>query len=252
MYIALFHLQRLFYSHNEICSTINRLSGFTRKTIQIVYSVVFICSMISNETCNGQSEVLDSSLPSAKWLYKRGPFDPRPYESTLLGNGLIKENYFDFKNRLWVDKGISFGGYVSANGQWGSVQGPAHGISETLLLGTWEIIRKSRSAGRIVFGFAHDYTFGHPTTRKFSDNQRLVETTNDLDTDPELTFSTLGLLHWTHEWRTGPGGGWGLRVGQLLLHPILVLLDTSMMIAVILWHVLLLLQVEHNGWGIMI
>ena len=171
--------------------------------------------LISYETCHGQSEVPDPSLPVAKWVYKRGPFDIRPYEKTLFSRGLLNRSYFDFKNQLWIDKGISFGGYVSANIQWGSVGGSAHGISETLILGTWELVRKSRSAGRIVFGFAHDHTFGHPTTREFANYQRLVETPNDLDTDPELTFTTLGLLHWTHEWRTGPDGGWGIRVGQL-------------------------------------
>ena len=83
------------------------------------------------------------------------------------------------------------------------------------MLLTWEGVRDADSAGRLVVGFAHDHTFGRPTTREFSNAQRLVETPNDLDTDPELSFTTLGLLHWEHEQRTGPDRGWGFRAGQL-------------------------------------
>jgi hypothetical protein len=182
--------------------------------IHLVFIILFSSFLINVESSYGQTEVTPS-LPVANWLYLRGPFDPRPYDNTLFGSLIFKEDYFNLKNQLWVDHGISFGGYISANIQGGSVGGPTHQISETLLLMTWEIVRKKRSAGRIVVGFAHDYTFGRPTTREFANNQRLAETPNDLDTDPELTFTTLGLLHWTHEWRTGPNGGWGLRAGQL-------------------------------------
>jgi hypothetical protein len=99
--------------------------------------------------------------------------------------------------------------------QWGSEGGPTHGISETLLLFGWEPVRDSNSSGRLVAGFAYDATFGRPTTREFANTQRLVETPNDLDTSPDLTFATLGLFHWEQEWWTGPDRGWGLRAGQL-------------------------------------
>ncbi|MBW2510024.1 MAG: carbohydrate porin [Deltaproteobacteria bacterium] len=156
-----------------------------------------------------------SLLPRTKWLGERGPSDPRPYEHVLLGTGLLNREYFDWKNQLWIEEGISFGGYVSSNVQWGSEGGPSHSISETLLLFTWEPVRGDKSAGRLVAGFAHDRTFGRPTTREFADTQNLVETPNDLDTHPDLTFSTLGLLHWEQEWWTGPDRGWGLRAGQI-------------------------------------
>ena len=79
----------------------------------------------------------------------------------------------------------------------------------------WEPVRKGNSAGRLVAGFAYDATFGRPTTREFANTQRLVETPNDLDTDPDLRFATLGLLLWEHEWWTGPDGCWGMRAGQI-------------------------------------
>ena len=155
-----------------------------------------------------------SSLTRSKWLGDRGPSDPRPYDATAISGDLLDPSYFDWKNRLWIEDGISFGGYFSANIQWGSEGGPSHSISETLLLFSWEPVRKDNSAGRLVVGFAYDWTFGQPTTRKFADNQGLVETPNDLDTDPDLTFATLGLLHWEHEQHTGPGRGWAVRAGQ--------------------------------------
>ena len=184
------------------------------KMVQLFLAIMITSCFLAETTCSCQSTT-KPSLPVGKWLQGRGPFDPRPYERTLLGSGLLNEKYFNMKNNLWIEKGISFGGYVSGNSQWGSEGGPAHNISESLLLFTWEAVRKSNSAGRLVIGFAHDQTFGHPTTRKFADTQRIVETPNDLDTDPELTFTTLGLLHWEHEWRTGPESGWGIRVGQI-------------------------------------
>ncbi len=156
-----------------------------------------------------------SALPRSKWLGDRGPSDPRPYEGAALGNGALDQGYFDWKNRLWIEKDISFGGYFSANVQWGSEDAPSHSISETLLLFTWEPKRGTDSAGRLVVGFAYDWTFGRPTTREFANSQKLVETPNDLDTDPDLTFATLGLLHWEHEQHTGPDRGWGIRAGQL-------------------------------------
>jgi len=159
--------------------------------------------------------VINTSIPQAKWIYKRGPADPRPYKNALFNSLIFKDPYFDMKNKLWIEKGISYGGYISANIQGGSEGGSSHQISETLVLFTWEPVRKEKSAGRLVVGLAHDRTFGKTTTRIFADRQNLVETPNDLDTNPELTFTTLGLFHWTHEWRTGPDGGWGIRIGQL-------------------------------------
>jgi hypothetical protein len=128
---------------------------------------------------------------------------------------LLSPDYFDWKNRLWLEKGVAFGGYFSSNVQWGSEGGPSHSISETLFLMTWEPVRDADSAGRFIVGAAHDWTFGYPTTREFADMQGLVETPNDLDTDQELTFTTPGLLHWEHELWTGPDRGWGFRAGQL-------------------------------------
>jgi len=172
--------------------------------------LIFVVFMILCITSIKNGYAQDSISPSpqrAKWIYKRGPFDPRPFDNTLFGSLLFTDNYFKWKNKLWIDNGISFGGYVSANIQGGSQGGPTHQISESTILFTWEPVRKARSAGRLVVGFAHDQTFGKPTTREFADNQKLIETPNDLDTDPDLTFTTLGLFHWTHEWRTGPNGG---------------------------------------------
>ena len=154
-------------------------------------------------------------IPQGKWIRDRGAYDPRPYEDNLFRGIIFDRDYFDFKNDLWVNRGITYGGYFSANFQWGSKGGGTHGISETLLLADWELVRTSKSSGRIVFGFAHDRTFGHPTTREFADAQGLVETPNDLDTHPEMTFSTLGLLLWAQDWYTGPGSGIGMRLGQI-------------------------------------
>src|SRR5210317_1230721 len=82
-----------------------------------------------------------------KWLAGRGVNDPRPIE-TLLGDGLLSPSYFDWKQRLWMEKDIAFGGYVSANVQWGSEDSPSHSISETLFLFTWEPVHDADSAGR--------------------------------------------------------------------------------------------------------
>ena len=152
---------------------------------------------------------------SGRWLGERGPFDPRPLPGPLLGDGFLDADYFDAKNRLWVEKGITYGGYVSANIQWGSESSPSHSMSESVLLMSWEPVRRNDGAGRLVFGFAHDHTLGRQTTRKFADRQGLVETPDDLDTDPDETFSTLGLLHWEQEQWTGPESGWGYRAGQI-------------------------------------
>ena len=165
------------------------------------------------ETPDGHSTSAIRS--SGKWLGDRGPADPRPFGNPVFGDGLLGEDYFQSKNRAWVEQGISTFGYVSVNGQWGSEGGPAHGISEALLMMTWEPVRRDNHSGRLVVGIAHDQTFGRPTTREFANNQKLVETPNDLDTDPDLTFTTLGLFHWEHEQRTGPESGWGFRGGQL-------------------------------------
>jgi len=188
----------------------------TSKSSSTYLIIVVLIILWITSTINGYAQESISPLPpKGKWIANRGPFDPRPYDNTLFGSLLFTDNYFKWKNKLWIDNGISFGGYVSGNTQLGSQGGPTHEISESLILFAWEPVRKARSAGRLVVGFAHDQTFGKPTTREFADNQKLIETPNDLDTDPDLTFTTLGLLHWTHEWRTGPNGGWGIRVGQL-------------------------------------
>ncbi len=187
-----------------------------RRVVAAAAALVIACTLfVAHSAFGAEDEPFSSILPRGKWLEDRGPSDPRPHDDVLIGNGLLGSDYFDFKNRLWADNNISFGGYFSANAQWGSEGGPAHSISEFLALMTWEPVRTGNSAGRLVFGFAHDVTFGHPITRAFADNQQLVETPNDLDTDPDLVFSTLGLLHWEHEFRTGPGSGWGFRAGQL-------------------------------------
>lgn len=152
---------------------------------------------------------------AGRWLGDRLQSDPHPFDDDVLANGLPGVGFYLRKNQKWIDDGIAFGGYFSANVQKGSEGGATHSISETLLLATWEPLRHENTAGRLVMGFAYDYTFGHPTTRKFADGQGLVETPNDLDTDPDLDFATLGLLHWEQEYRTGPGSGWGWRAGQL-------------------------------------
>lgn len=184
--------------------------------IKKIGRIFSLCLMLlfASGFSNAQDSLV-SPIPKGKWLRARGPFDPRPYPDIVFNNPVINDSYFDFKNRLWVEKGFSFGGYISANIQAGSQGGPAHGISESLILGAYEIVRTPKSAGRIVFGVAHDHTFGHPTTRVFADNQRLIETPNDLDTDPDLTFTTIGLLLWAQEWHTDPTQGFGFKIGQI-------------------------------------
>ena len=160
-------------------------------------------------------DTLRTSIPQGKWVRDRGPYDPRPYDNIPFQGMLFNQKYFDFKNNLWINQGFTYGGYVSANFQWGSQGGEPHGISETLILADWQLVQTEKSDGRIVFGLAHDRTFGYPTTREFADSQGLVETPNDLDTHPELTFTTLGLLLWSQDWNVAPDRGFGLRVGQI-------------------------------------
>jgi hypothetical protein len=150
-----------------------------------------------------------------KWIGQRGQYDPRPYDRTLIGDGLLGRAYFERKNRTWVEDGLAVGGYLSSGSQWGSEGGLSHHMGEGLLLATWEPVRGPASAGRVVAGFAYDQLLGGPTTRAFADGQGLVETPNDLDTDPDETFATLGLLHWTQDVYAGPESGWTLRAGQL-------------------------------------
>ena len=192
----------------------NLFKSHTAGRLQFFLFTLILFSPFHEEVCIGQ-EADKSSLPLGKWRNERLEFDTRPFDNSLLGHGLLNQSYFDFKNNLWSDNGISFGGYISANVQWGSHPGPAHGISETLLMITWEMLRNPNSSGRLVVGFAHDQTFGHPTTREFANDQQIVETPNDLDTDPEMTFTTLGLFHWEQEWRIESDRGFGLRAGQL-------------------------------------
>lgn len=199
------------------------MTGTQYLSVSLRVSVVLLSALITALGCRSAasaeaevSEAARTELRSAgRWLADRGRFDPRPLARPLLGDGLLDADYFDRKNRLWIDRGITFGGYVSANAQWGSEGGKSHSISESLLLMSWEPVRRNNGAGRLVFGFAHDQTFGRPTTRVFANNQGLVETPNDLDTDPKLTFTTLGLLLWEQEQRTGPDSGWGYRAGQI-------------------------------------
>ncbi len=156
------------------------------------------------------------AMRPGNYLGERGEFDPHPYDHTHLGDGLIFDrDYFDRKNRRWEERGTAIGGYFSPNFQWGSEGGGSHAIGEFLLVGSWETIRNGDRVGRIIFGLAHDQTIGSLTTRKFADNQRIVETSNDLDTDPDKTFTTLGLLAWEHEFWTSEDSGWGYRAGQL-------------------------------------
>jgi hypothetical protein len=215
----------------------------------------FCCLLILCITSinNGYTQdSIPSSLPKGKWLNNRGPFDPRPYDNTLFGSLLFTDNYFKWKNKLWIDKGISFGGYVSGNTQLGSQGGPTHQISESLILFTWEPVRKARSAGRLVVGFAYDLTFGKPTTRGFADNQKLIETPNDLDTDPDQTFATLGLLHWNMNGEPDPMvDGLFERVNFMLLLT-LARHATLMMTGGFSWPGLWQQPVEHNGLEIMI
>lgn len=158
----------------------------------------------------------ETAMRPGNYLAKRGDFDPHPFDRTHLGDGLIFDHdYFERKDRRWIDDGIAIGGYFSPNFQWGSEGGGSHGIGEYLLVGSWEIIRKGGQAGRIIFGLAHDQTIGSLTTRKFANNQGIVETPNDLDTDPDKTFTTFGLLAWEQEFWASENSGWGYRAGQL-------------------------------------
>ena len=157
----------------------------------------------------------ENGFNKTNWLAERAQDDPRPFADALLFDGWPRVSFFERKNRLWLEDGFAFGGYASVNAQSGSNGGSAHAISESLFLATWEPLRTGNKAGRLVVGIAHDQTFGHPTTREFADDQGVVETPNDLDTDPDMTFTTLGLLHWEQETATGPGRGWGWRAGQL-------------------------------------
>lgn len=154
---------------------------------------------------------------SGQYLADRESSDPHPFDRTHFGDGpVFDSDYFDRKNELRQDVGLSFGGYVSSNFQWGSA-GESHGMAEFLLSGSWELSREADRAGRIIYGFAHDQVLGPLTTRKFSDSMTLVETTDDLDTDPDNSFTTLGLLAWEHEFLVAENAGFAYRAGQLFL-----------------------------------
>jgi hypothetical protein len=158
----------------------------------------------------------ESDVKTGSYLRDRGPYDPRPFvdvravESFILG-----ANFYQAKNQRWLEEGYVFGGYISLNVQAGSEDDTLHGMSETLLIGAWEVLRQANTAGRWIFGLAHDHTVGGLTTREFADRQGLVETPDDLDTSPDKTFTTLGLLAWEQEFYTGTDKLWGYRVGQL-------------------------------------
>ena len=160
----------------------------------------------------------ESMVKTGTYLSGRGPYDSRPFKGTHLVDSLIfGDDFFRSKNQRWIDEGFAFGGYVAVNTQLGSEDSTLHSMSETLFIGAWEPLRKSNEAGRVVFGLAHDHTIGSQTTREFANRQGLVETPDDLDTSPDKTFTTLGLLAWEHEFHTGPNQGWGYRAGQLFV-----------------------------------
>jgi len=158
----------------------------------------------------------ESELQHGNWLRERGPQDPRPFERSdlLLGDGVLREGYFEAKDRLWSEKGLAFGGYYSVNEQVATSDGVWHGSGELLALASWEPLRRDNMVGRVVFGFAYDHKIGR-TTREFAERLGLVEDPDDLDTGGEDTFATLGLLSWEHEFHLSPDAGWGFRAGQL-------------------------------------
>lgn len=163
----------------------------------------------------GNSERV-TAMRAGNYLGERGHFDPHPFDNLHLGDGLIaKRSYFDWKNARWEEHGTAIGGYFSPNIQWGGATGGSHRIGEFLLTGAWETYRRGDQVGRIIFGFAHDQTIGAVLTRTFADNQGIVETPNDLDTSPDKTFTTLGLLAWEQEFWKSDDAGWGYRAGQL-------------------------------------
>ena len=156
------------------------------------------------------------TLHGGNYIARLGDFDPRPYARTHLGDKLfLGTEHFRAKNRRWLEKGLAIGGYYSPNFQAGNRGGGGHAISEFLVTGAWEPVRKNDQRGRLLFGFAHDQTISSLLTREFADNQGLVETPNDLDTSPDRTFTTLGLLAWDHAYWTDENAGWGYRAGQL-------------------------------------
>ena len=159
---------------------------------------------------------LPKPLHGGNYLALLGDYDPRPYGHTHLGDKLLLgTEHFHAKNRRWLDDGLAIGGYFSPNVQGGSEGGGTHGISEFLITGSWEPIRDNDQRGRLLFGFAHDQTISPLLTRKFADTQGLVETPNDLDTSPDRSFTTLGLLAWDHAYFSDMDSGWGYRAGQL-------------------------------------
>jgi hypothetical protein len=181
---------------------------------------LFLASLLVFNSSNLSAQRRDSRINPGKWLGDRGPFDPRPFDRTHLFDGLLLDSgYFGWKNQLWEEKGFSFGGYFSINSQIGGQDKSNHNMSEFLFTGAWELQRNDNRAGRIIYGFAHDQTFGSLTTREFADGQRIVEAPNDLDTHPERTFTTLGLLLWEQEFRLGSDWGWGFRAGQFFAAP---------------------------------
>ena len=158
----------------------------------------------------------ESVVKTGSYLNDRGPYDPRPFDQVYLADRLfLGSDFFEAKNERWIEEGIAYGGYIAANFQLGNKESTPHIMSETLLIAVWEPLRKENVVGRWVFGLAHDHTLGSLTTREFADRQDLVETPDDLDTSPDKTFTTLGLLAWEQEFHTAPDQGWGYRAGQL-------------------------------------
>jgi hypothetical protein len=135
-----------------------RLGAVRRKSALLALALTLLWNFAGYAADDGEGTDAPM-LPLGKWLDERGPFDPRPYNDTVFGDGLLNRRYFERKNHLRVEKGISLGGYFSWNFQWGSEGGPTHGISETLILLTWEPVRDADSAGRWALAGRYSRSF---------------------------------------------------------------------------------------------
>ena len=174
----------------------------------------------SSETVPSMTDEFDLEAVSragTRYYNSIPSYDPHPFDRTHVADGLLfPTEYWELKNRVWREKRLAVGGYYSTNLQSGDQDERLHGVSEFICLITWEAVRRPDQKGRFVTGFAHDVTLGPVTTRNFSDLQGLVETPNDLDTDPDGSFITHALALWEHEFfLDGPEVGWGFRIGQL-------------------------------------
>src|SRR5210317_2151694 len=82
--------------------------------------LVLIVFLLLNFNWIYSQDTLRTSIPQGKWVRDRGPYDPRPYDNIPFQGILFNQKYFDLKNNLWINQGFTYGGYVSANFQWGS------------------------------------------------------------------------------------------------------------------------------------